>query len=46
MNTAVDTDAPLNNFSNCHVGILRRLQALDALPALLEPGLYAVPCGT
>lgn len=41
MNTAVDTDAPLNNFSNCHVGILRRLQALDALPALLEPAARA-----
>lgn len=41
MNTPVDTDAPLNNFSNCHVGILRRLQALDELPALLEPAARA-----
>ena len=29
MNTAVDTDAPLNNFSNCHSGILKRLNALE-----------------
>ena len=41
MNTAVDTDAPLNNFSNCHSGILKRLNALDELPALLEPATRA-----
>jgi hemerythrin-like domain-containing protein len=41
MNTAVDTDAPLNNFSNCHSGILKRLNALDELPALLEPAARA-----
>ena len=41
MNTAVDTEAPLNNFSNCHSGILKRLNALDELPALLEPATRA-----
>jgi hemerythrin-like domain-containing protein len=45
MNTATvsttDDDAPLNNFSNCHVGILKRLTALDELPALLEPASKA-----
>jgi hemerythrin-like domain-containing protein len=42
--TATDTptaDAPLNNFSHCHAGILRRLQALDELPALLAPAARA-----
>lgn len=37
----VDTDAPLNNFSNCHAGIVKRLTALDELPALLEPAARA-----
>ncbi|OGB20083.1 MAG: hemerythrin [Burkholderiales bacterium RIFCSPLOWO2_12_67_14] len=37
----VDTDAPLNNFSNCHAGIVKRLAALDELPALLEPAARA-----
>lgn len=42
MNTpAVDNAAPINNFNNCHVGILKRLQALDELPALLEPAARA-----
>lgn len=41
MNAAVDTDAPLNNFSNCHSGILKRLNALDELPALLAPAARA-----
>jgi hemerythrin-like domain-containing protein len=41
MNTTVDTDAPLNNFSNCHTGIVKRLKALDELPALLEPAARA-----
>jgi hemerythrin-like domain-containing protein len=35
------TDTPVANFSNCHVGILKRLQALDELPALLEPAARA-----
>lgn len=37
----VDADAPLNNFSNCHAGIVKRLTALDELPALLEPAARA-----
>ncbi len=32
---------PLDNFSNCHEGILRRLTALDELPALLAPAARA-----
>ncbi len=39
--TGVDTNAPLNNFSNCHAGITKRLSALDELPALLEPAARA-----
>lgn len=39
--TAVDTDAPLNNFTHCHAGILARLNALDELPALLGPAARA-----
>lgn len=30
-------DAPLENFSNCHAGILRHLTDLGDLPALLAP---------
>jgi len=41
MNTATDNDAPLNNFANCHVGIIKRLNALDELPALLAPAARA-----
>ncbi len=37
----VDTDAPLNNFANCHAGIVKHLTALDELPALLEPAARA-----
>ena len=33
--STVNTDAPLTNFSHCHEGILKRLTALDELPALL-----------
>ncbi|MDP2017908.1 hemerythrin domain-containing protein [Hydrogenophaga sp.] len=33
--------APLTTFTECHVGILRRLKSLDALPALLEPAAQA-----
>lgn len=36
-----DTNAPLSNFNNCHVGIIKRLKALDELPALLEPAARA-----
>ena len=32
---------PLAGFENCHAGIVRRLQALDGLPALLEPAQRA-----
>ncbi len=39
--TAVDTNAPLNNFTDCHAGILARLSALDELPALLGPAARA-----
>lgn len=41
MNTPVNTDEPLNNFSDCHAGIVKRLTALDELPALLEPAARA-----
>lgn len=41
MNTTVNTDEPLNNFSDCHAGIVKRLTALDELPALLEPAARA-----
>lgn len=33
--------SPIDDFSLCHAGILDRLQALDALPALLEPAARA-----
>ncbi|GAA6141074.1 hemerythrin domain-containing protein [Hydrogenophaga sp. 5NK40-0174] len=39
--TGLDTQAPLNNFSNCHAGITKRLRSLDELPALLEPAARA-----
>ena len=41
MNIAVDKDAPISNFTNCHSGILKRLNALDELPALLAPAARA-----
>lgn len=34
-------DQPLDEFSNCHGGILEKLDALDRLPALLEPAAEA-----
>jgi hemerythrin-like domain-containing protein len=37
----LDSDAPLTNFTQCHSGILKRLNALDELPALLEPAARA-----
>jgi len=37
----VDADAPLTNFTNCHSGIIKRLNALDELPALLGPAAKA-----
>jgi len=33
--------SPIEDFSQCHAGILGRLQALDSLPALLEPAARA-----
>ncbi|MFN3493953.1 MAG: hemerythrin domain-containing protein [Hydrogenophaga sp.] len=39
--SAVDTQTPLNIFNECHAGIVRRLKALDDLPALLEPAARA-----
>ena len=38
---AVDTDEPLNNFSQCHAGIVRHLDAFGELPALLVPARRA-----
>ena len=38
---AVCTDAPLTNFSNCHVGILGQLDRLSQLPDLLAPARLA-----
>lgn len=37
----MNTDAPISNFTNCHSGIIKRLNALDELPALLEPAARA-----
>ncbi|HOB65528.1 hemerythrin domain-containing protein [Ottowia sp.] len=37
----VDTDAPLNNFSHCHAGILRHLDSFGELPDLLAPAQRA-----
>lgn len=34
-------DAPITNFSQCHVGILSHLKAFGGLPALLEPAARA-----
>ena len=40
MNTAAP-DTPLHDFSNCHVGILSKLDHLSALPALLDAAAQA-----
>ena len=37
----VDTETPITNFTNCHSGIIKRLNALDELPALLFPAVIA-----
>lgn len=34
-------DTPISNFTNCHSGIVKRLNALDELPALLAPAARA-----
>lgn len=39
--TQENTDAPISNFSNCHVGIIRRLDALADLPAMLAAAARA-----
>lgn len=44
LETAVSTPAeaaPIDEFSNCHGGILNKLDALDGLPALLAPAALA-----
>lgn len=35
------SDSPITDFSNCHGGILRHLEQLGELPALLEPAAQA-----
>jgi hypothetical protein len=35
------SDAPLLNFSNCHIGIITHLRTFGELPALLEPAARA-----
>jgi hemerythrin-like domain-containing protein len=37
----VDQDAPLNNFSQCHAGILSQLEAMAELPALVAAAAKA-----
>jgi hemerythrin-like domain-containing protein len=39
--TADDKDAPIANFSQCHVGIIGHLDALGELPALMAPAQRA-----
>ncbi|MDH5537778.1 MAG: hemerythrin domain-containing protein [Rhizobacter sp.] len=36
-----DPNAPIENFSQCHVGIVANLNALGGLPALLAPATQA-----
>ena len=38
---AADAHSPIEDFSQCHAGILSHLQELGALPALLEPAARA-----
>jgi hypothetical protein len=40
MNTSIDK-APIENFSQCHSGIFKKLDMLGELPALLEPAARA-----
>lgn len=39
--TATAGTAPLDGFADCHIGIMKRLNVLDQLPALLEPAARA-----
>jgi hemerythrin-like domain-containing protein len=43
MNSSANTTghSPIDDFSQCHAGILGHLQALGTLPALLEPAVRA-----
>lgn len=41
MNTPATTDAPIDDFSQCHAGIFRKLDMLGELPALLQPAARA-----
>ena len=36
-----DTDAPIDHFAHCHVGILAQLSRMNDLPALLAPAALA-----
>lgn len=38
---AAAQEPPLNNFSNCHAGIIARLRTFGELPGLLEPAARA-----
>jgi len=38
---ALADTAPLDGFADCHIGIMKRLNVLDELPALLEPAARA-----
>lgn len=38
---AADADTPIQNFSQCHEGILSHLRVFSELPALLEPAARA-----
>ena len=37
----VNTEAPLTNFSHCHIGILHQIERLASLPDLLGPAMLA-----
>jgi hypothetical protein len=41
MHTPLDNTTPVDDFSNCHAGILAQLNELGTLPALLEPAARA-----
>jgi hypothetical protein len=40
-NYVVDTESPLTNFNQCHIGILHHFERLSELPALLGPAMLA-----
>ena len=41
MSTPQNNDAPLQDFSQCHAGIFKKLDMLGELPALLAPAARA-----